>query len=75
VIHRSRKDVGYRLDASMRMPWKTGEVVLRVFVAEIIEQKERVELLGISKSKCAAKVHTGAFNRGLSFNYSLNWPD
>jgi hypothetical protein len=49
----------------MRMPRKSGEVVFRHVVAEVVEQKEWIKVLRISKSECAPKVHAGTFEGGL----------
>ena len=35
--------VGDRFDAAMRMPREAGEIVVRVVVAEVVEQQERIE--------------------------------
>jgi hypothetical protein len=59
----------------MRVPGKTREVIFRVFVAKVIEQKERVEILCIAKSKCPAQVDAGAFDCRLSFNNTPDWSD
>jgi hypothetical protein len=53
VLHRPGEDVGDGLDAAVRMPRETGEVILRPVVAEIIQQQERIELLGLAKAEGA----------------------
>ena len=63
--HFARQHVGDGFDAAMRVPWKAGEVVGRVLVAEIVEQEKRVELVRLSKPEGALQFNAGAFNRGL----------
>jgi hypothetical protein len=41
VLDRAGEHVGDRLDAAMRMPREPGEVVVRIVVAEVVEQQER----------------------------------
>src|SRR5579872_2372506 len=66
------KYVGYRLDAAMRMPRKTGEIVLRSIVAEIVKQEERVGLLGLAETEGAAQLDPGAFDRRLRLHNAFN---
>ena len=54
--------VGDGLDPPMRMPGKTGQVVARVLVPEVIEEQERIELGGIAKTKSAVQLHAGTFH-------------
>src|SRR5580658_3446039 len=49
----------------MRMPGKTGAIVVRPVVAEIVEQQERIELAGIAEAEGAAKLYAGALDGGL----------
>ena len=44
VFDGSGKHVGDGLDAAMGMPREAGQIILRNIVAEVIEQKERVEV-------------------------------
>ena len=63
VLDRAGEHIGDGLDAAMRMPRKTGEIVLRPVVAEIIKQQERIGLLRIAETESAAQLHAGAFDR------------
>ena len=65
VLDVARQHIGDGLDAAMRMPGKAGAIVVRPIVAEIVEQQERIELLGVAEAEGAAKMHAGAFDRGL----------
>ena len=53
VIDGARQDIGDRLDAAMRMPRESGEIVGRIVVAEIIEEQERIEVGGIAEPEAA----------------------
>ena len=44
VFDGSREHVGDGLDPAVGVPRKPGQVVLRPLVAEVVEQKERVEV-------------------------------
>jgi len=57
------KDVGYGFDAAMRMPGKSGAVVVRTIITEIIEQQERVELFRFAESESTVKLYACAFER------------
>src|SRR5262249_20317607 len=71
VSNGAGKDIGDRLYPSMRMPGKSGEVCSRVIVPKIVEQKERIEGIRISESKCTAEVDPRPFNGWLRFNNSF----
>ncbi len=55
--------VGDRLDAAVRVPRETGEVVRRPVVAEVVEEQERVGLGGVAEAEGAAQVDAGALDR------------
>ena len=54
VLDRAGEHVSDGFDAAMRMPGEAGEIVLRVVVAEIVEQQERIELGGVAEAEGAA---------------------
>src|SRR5579863_2876630 len=66
------KNIGDSLDPAMRVPRKSRKVIFRHVVAEIVEQKKWIEVLGISKTEGAAQMHTGTFERGFRFDESLH---
>ena len=47
------EDVGDRLDSAVRMPWKSLQVVCRILIAEVVQQQERIEVLGLAEAKGA----------------------
>ena len=56
---------------AMRMPRKAGEVVVRVVVAEIVEQQERIELGRVAEPEGAPQLHAGAFDCGFRLHTCL----
>src|SRR5580692_540580 len=75
VLHSSRQDVGDGFDAAMGMPGKSSEIILRNVVAEVIQQKERVEFLGVSEAEGPPKMHACTCERWLRLNETLNRPN
>src|SRR5689334_726732 len=63
MLHGSRQHIGDGLDAAMRVPRKSCQIVLWDIVAEIIKQEEGVKVLGIAKTECPTQMHTGTFER------------
>ena len=59
--------VGDGLDAAMRVPGEAGEVVRGFLVAEVIQQKERIELLCFAETEGALELNARALNGGLGF--------
>ena len=72
VFDGSGEDVGDGLDAAVRVPGKSGEVVLGNVVAEIVEEQERVEVVGVAEAEGAAQMHSGTFERGLGLDEALD---
>ena len=65
VLHRSGEHIGDRLDAAVRVPGKSGAIIVRTIVAEIVEQQKRIELGGLAEAERAIKFHAGSFDRRL----------
>ncbi|MEM8788138.1 MAG: hypothetical protein AAGE76_07740 [Pseudomonadota bacterium] len=59
------QDVGYGLDAAMRMPGKALGIRGRVVVAEIVQQQKRIALARIAEAKDAVQVDAGALHGRL----------
>src|SRR4051812_4786580 len=72
VFDRSGENVRDGLDAAMRMPRESGEVVFRPLVAEIVEQEKWIELFRLAETKGALKLYAGTFERGLSLKNFFN---
>src|SRR5262245_38200611 len=62
MIDRPCQHVGDSLDPAMRMPREAHAVIIRPLVAEVIQQQERVELVGRAEAKCAAQLDASAFD-------------
>jgi hypothetical protein len=61
VLDRTGEDVGDGFDAAMRVPGEAFELVLGVFVAEVIEEEKRVEVFGFAEAERALEADTCAF--------------
>src|SRR6266478_1500714 len=72
VVHGSSKDVGDGLDAAMRVPGKACQIIFWNVIAEVIEEKKRIEVGSITEAKCTAQVHACAFQRRLRGDNPLN---
>jgi hypothetical protein len=69
------KHVGDRLDAAMRMPGKTRQIVGGHIIPEVVEQEERVVVRRLAEAERAAQVHAGPFQSGLGGNQLLDGPN
>jgi hypothetical protein len=56
----------------MRVPGKACQIIFWNVIAEVIEQKKRIEVGSIPEAKCTAQVHACAFQRRLRGDDSLN---
>jgi len=75
VLDRACEHVSDRLDAAMRMPRESRDVVLGIVVTEIIEQKEGIELLGFAETKGSLKLYAGTLNGGRGLDDLLDWTE
>ncbi len=71
VVDRAGEDVGDGLDAAMRVPGESGEVVFGDVVAEVVEEEEGIELGGVAETEGAAEMHSGTFRGGLAADQAL----
>ena len=72
VLDGSGEHVGDGLDAAMRMPGKSGEIVFGNVVAEVVEQEEGIEVGGVAETEGAAQMHARAFEGGLGLDEALH---
>src|SRR6266851_485143 len=72
VFDGSGQNVGDGLDAAVRMPRKARQIILGNVIAEVIQQEERVEVLGVSEAECAAQMYSCTFESGLRLNKPFN---
>src|SRR6185437_4383755 len=64
-----------RLNAAMRMPRETGEIVARPVVAEVVEQQERVGFAGLAEAEGAAQFDAGALDGRLRLHDAFDGSD
>jgi hypothetical protein len=57
------------------MPWKTGEIIFRFFISEVIEKKERIEIGSVAEAESSPEFHACAFDGGLSLCDLSDWSD
>ena len=67
--------VSDRLDAAMRMPRKSGQVVRRPIVSEVVEQQKRIEVARISEPEGAPQPDARTFQRRLRLTHLFNRSD
>src|SRR5580704_9549682 len=72
VFHRASEHVGDGFNAAVRMPWESRCIVVRVVVAEIVQQKKRIEILGLAEPESTLQLYTGALDGGLRLNNLSN---
>ena len=72
VFDGSGEDVGDGLDAAVRMPGKSGKIVLGNVVAEIVEEQEGIEVMRVAETESAAEMDSGAFERGFGLDEALD---
>jgi hypothetical protein len=60
--------MGSRLDATVRVPGKSCDIVGRVVVAEVAQHKKRIEILGLAKTEGALESDSRAFDGRLGLN-------
>src|SRR5687768_16543794 len=72
MVDRSRQHIGDRFNSAMGMSRKSGPIILRTFVAEIVEEEERVEVSGIAETEGAVELYPGAFHGRLGFNDAID---
>ena len=75
MIDGAGQHVGDGLDAAMRMPGKALEVVVGYVVAEVVEEQERIDVVGLTEAEGAAQMHAGALHRGRGGDVALDGSD
>jgi hypothetical protein len=61
------------LDPAVWVPGEAGQIILRNIIAEVVQQKKRVEVGRIAEAECASQVHACTFERRLGTDDSLDW--
>jgi hypothetical protein len=62
VVNRACEDVRNGLDSPMWMPGETGKKVFGIFISEVVEQQERIELGSLTETKRPTQFYACAFN-------------
>src|SRR5579871_138508 len=75
VFDGAGENIGDGLDSAMGMPGKSCPVVVRVIVAEIIQQKKGIELFRLAEAEGALQSDARAFNGGLRLNDLFYWAE
>ncbi len=75
MFDRAVQNIGDRLDPSVGVPWKPAQEIFGAFVAEIVQQKERIQHIGVLKAKGSVQFYAGALHRGNGFRGSGNRSD
>jgi hypothetical protein len=57
------------------MPGKSGNVILWILIAEVVQEEERIEILGFAEAEGALELHASAFDCGLRLNDLFNWAE
>jgi hypothetical protein len=61
MLDRSRQDIGNGFDTPVRVPWKTGEIIVGNVVAKIVEQQKGIEVGGVAEPERASQMDARAF--------------
>src|SRR5207248_2990291 len=72
VLDRPGQNVRDGFDAAMWMPGKSCCVIVRVIVAEIVQQEKWIEFLGFAEAKGALQLDASAFDSRLRFDNLLH---
>src|SRR5580698_5806084 len=68
VLDRSREHVRDRFDTTMGMPREAGKVIFRNIVAEIVEQKKRIEVGSIAEAEGSPEADARALHGWLGLD-------
>jgi hypothetical protein len=72
MIYASGEHIANGFDTPMWMPGESGLVIFGNVTPKVIEQQKRVELLGVSETEGAAKMHSRAFDCRLRLDHFLD---
>jgi hypothetical protein len=59
----------------MGMPWKPGQILVGVVVAEIVEEEKGIVIRGIAEPEGATQFDAGALESGFGLRNMLDGPD
>jgi hypothetical protein len=75
VLDRPRQHVGDGFDSAVRMPGKSGQVIRRILVAEIVKQQKWIEIFRFAEAKGALEFNPGALDGGFRLNDLSDWTE
>jgi len=75
VLDRPGEYVGDGLDPAVRMPGKSRNVIFRILIAEVVQQQEWIEILGLAETEGALQLHASALDCGRRLNDLFNWAE
>ena len=75
VLDGAGQHISNGLDAAMRMPRKAGAIIVGPVIAEIVEQKERIEFGRVAEAEGAVELDAGALDDGLRRHDAFHRPD
>src|SRR6266446_3669136 len=75
VLDRAGEHIRDRLNPTVRMPRKSGQVIFRVVVAKIVQQQKWIEILRFAEAEGALQFHAGALQGWLGLNNLFNWTE
>jgi hypothetical protein len=75
VFDGAGKHVGNSFDTAVGMPRKSRPVVVRVVVAEIVQQQEWIEILGLAEPESALQLDARALDRRFWLNDLFYWAE
>ena len=73
MLDGASQDVRYRFNPAMRMPGEAGKLIAWIVIAEIIQQKERIEIFRLAKSESPLQADAGAFQCRLGSRNLFHW--
>src|SRR6266568_6357042 len=62
VFDRASKDIGDGLNAAVRMPRKSCQVICWIVISKIIQQKKWIKFFGLAETEGALQLHARALD-------------
>src|SRR5438552_2498742 len=75
MLDRTGEHVSYGLDAAMRMPGKSRQIVFGIVVSEIVQQQKWIEFLGRAETEGALQLYACALDCRRSLNNLFDWAE
>jgi hypothetical protein len=75
VLDGAGEDIGDGLDAAMRMPGESFEIVLGILVAEVVEEEKRVKVFGLAEAEGALEADACSFKGWFGGEDFTDWAE